>query len=238
MRSVGFESPPIFTGRDLKKYFTFPVGITKIAQKMDSQNKIYFLVMYGYFKATNKFYTRQFHQKDLDFVAGKLNITGDVNVGYNRRTYLNHRETILAYCGSKKFTPVIIPSLILQLSPLIRSHTRPKTILFQSCEFLSKQKIEIPSYYMLATIITEELKRHQKELAQTLSTLLTEENKRMLDNLLTKSPESYRYQLTLLKKFTQSTKPAKIKENITDLLLLKELFATFGSLLETVELTP
>jgi hypothetical protein len=31
--------------------------------------------MYGYFKATNKFYRRKFHQKDIDFVAAKLGIT-------------------------------------------------------------------------------------------------------------------------------------------------------------------
>jgi len=233
-----FESPPIFTSRERKKYFTFPPGIIKRIQKLTPQNKIYFLVMYGYFKATNKFYTRQVHQKDLEFVAEKFGISDDVNAGYKRRTYLNHRETILTYCGYKKFTPAAVPSLVAVLNPLIRSHTRPKAILYQSCEFLTKQKIEIPSYHTLATIITEELKLHEKELAQALSNLLTKEHKQMFDNLLTKSFASQRYQLTLLKKFTQSTRPTKIKENITDLILLKELFATIGSLLQTVHLTP
>jgi hypothetical protein len=99
-----FESPPIFTSRERKKYCTFPPGIIKRIQKLTPQNKIYFLVMYGYFKATSKFYTRRFHQKDLEFVAEKLGITDNVSAGYKRRTYLNHRETILTYCGYKKFT--------------------------------------------------------------------------------------------------------------------------------------
>src|SRR3954469_13973769 len=76
-----FESPPIFTARERKKYFSFPPGIIKRIQKLTPQNKIYFLVMYGYFKATNKFYTRQFHQKDLDFVAEKLGVSGNVSLG-------------------------------------------------------------------------------------------------------------------------------------------------------------
>ena len=165
-------------------------------------------------------------------------LLGDGKQAYNKRTYMNHKEAILAYCGYKKFTTAAVPSLITQLTPLIRSHTRPKTILYQCCELLTKQKVEIPNYHTLATIITEELKRQEKALAETLSNLLAEKHKQMFDNLLTKSPATQRYQLTLLKKFTQSTRPTKVKENITDLLLLKELFATIGSLLQTVQLTP
>jgi TnpA family transposase len=232
-----FESPPLFTSRERKKYFAFPQGIIKRIQKLTPQNKIYFLVMYGYFKATNKFYTRLFHQNDLDFVAERLDIVSN-HTAYNRRTYLNHREIILAYCGYKKFASPTVPFLVTALAPLIRSHTRPKAILYQSCEFLTKQKTEIPSYHTLATLIAKELKQHEKILAEALSSLLTEGHKQMFDSLLTKSPATQRYQLTLLKKFTQSTRPTKIRENITDLLLLKELFATIGSLLQTVELTP
>lgn len=232
-----FESPPMFTSRERKKYFIFPQGILKRVQKVTPQNKIYFLVMYGYFKASNKFYTRQFHQNDLDFVAERLGIVSN-HTAYNRRTYLNHREIILVYCGYKKFASATVPFLVTALAPLIRSHTRPKAILYQSCEFLTKQKTEIPSYYTLATLIAEELKRHEKILAEALSSLLTESHKQMFDSLLTKSPATQRYQLTLLKKFTQSTRPTKIRENITDLLLLKELFATIGSLLQSMQLTP
>jgi hypothetical protein len=31
--------------------------------------------MYGYFKATNKFYRRRFHQKDIAFIAAKLGVS-------------------------------------------------------------------------------------------------------------------------------------------------------------------
>lgn len=232
-----FESPPVFTGRERKKYFTFPVGITNIAQKLHSQNKIYFLVMYGYFKATNKFYTRQFNQKDIDFVAERLGIINIGHVEYNRRTYLNHRKTILAYCGFQKFAIDSISSLAMQLMPLIRSQIRPKVIFLQICETLIKQKIEIPSYYTLATFITKELKQHQEKLAQNLASRLTEDHRHMLDNLLTKST-AYTYRLTLLKKFSQSTKPAKIKENIADLTILKGSFETIKEIYQTLQLTP
>src|SRR5947209_7653868 len=35
--------------------------------------------MYGYFKATNKFYTRRAHPKDLEFVAEKIGITDNIS---------------------------------------------------------------------------------------------------------------------------------------------------------------
>src|SRR6266700_2602750 len=61
-----FSSPPVFNSIERKRYFTFPTGILETARKLDKpHNRVYFLLMYGYFKATNKFYQRKFHQKDI-----------------------------------------------------------------------------------------------------------------------------------------------------------------------------
>src|SRR5438067_11284020 len=95
-----FSSPPDFNSIERKRYFTFPSGILEIARKLDKpHNRIYFLLVYGYFKATNKFYLGKFHQKDVDYVAVKLNIAvgADEAREYKRRTYRNHREIILIY---------------------------------------------------------------------------------------------------------------------------------------------
>src|SRR5213079_2595621 len=88
-----FSSPPVFNSIERKRYFTFPTGILEIVRKLDKpHNKVYFLLMYGYFKATNKFNQRKFHQKDIAYVAGKLNITirADEAWEYKRRTYRDH----------------------------------------------------------------------------------------------------------------------------------------------------
>lgn len=52
-----FESLPEFNNNDRKKYFAMSNQITKILNNIKTpQNKIYFLLMLGYFKCTNKFW--------------------------------------------------------------------------------------------------------------------------------------------------------------------------------------
>jgi len=238
-----FVSPPVFTGKERKKYFSFPMGILEIANRLaKSHNKVYFLLLYGYFKATNKFFNKGFHQNDIEFIALKLGISLEElgKAEYKRRTYLNHRETILSYCGVTKFTSETASFLLPQLAPLVRSQTRPKTILFQSCQLLIAHKMEIPNYNTLSTLITEELKRYQKEVIHVLNKNLANESRKMLDMLLIKEDllnvPSHRYKLTLMKKFTQSTRPAKVKENIHDLTILKELFQNLQPVTTTLNL--
>src|SRR6185312_12057796 len=92
-----FSAPPVFNSIERKRYFTFPAGILEIARKLDKpHNRIYFLLIYGCFKATNRFYQGKFHQKDIDFVAARLGVVlQESHADYKRRTYRNHREIIL-----------------------------------------------------------------------------------------------------------------------------------------------
>ncbi len=238
-----FESPPLFTSIDRKKYFSFPVGIMNVADGLRTQaNKLYFLVMFGYFKATQKFYRHPPHQRDIDFVCQKLNIVlPEDKDHYKKRTSRRHVEQVLTYCGFKKFDRVAATLLETQMEPLMQSQTQPKIIFQECCDLLRKHKIEIPAYNALATLITRSLQRHQKAIIKNLNANLTANSKKMLDLLLTKkdgsdSPSGW-YRLTLLKKFSQSAKPVKVKANITDLLILQELFQTISSVLSALDLT-
>lgn len=119
---------------------------------------------------------------------------------------------------------------------MIKSHTRPKLMLEQACDILIRHKIEIPRYHTLYTIISREMKQHQEDLNQTIRQGLTEERKTLIDKLLDKE-DGNRYRLTLLKRFSHSTRPAKIKSNIEDLRLLQELFQTIEPIINSLQLT-
>ena len=234
-----FEQPPLFNSVDRKRFFFLPDSLLEWTRHFDkSHNRIYFYLMCGYFKATGKFYRRKFHQKDIEFVAAKLGISLDISRmdEYKERTYRDHRERILAYTGFKKFEQSAAQLLVSQLQPMIRSHMRPKLMLQQACAILTKQKIEISSYHTLYTIISREVKLHQIELNRTIQKGLTKENKTLLDTLLHKENGS-RYRLTLLKRFSHSTKPAKIRSNIEDLRLLQSLFQTIEPVIASLQLT-
>ena len=68
-----FESPPVLTGKERKRYFTFPRAVSNAAKMLRTPTtKVCFMVAYGYFRCSNKFFNRQFHDKDIAFVARKL----------------------------------------------------------------------------------------------------------------------------------------------------------------------
>ena len=65
-----------------------------------------------------------------------------------------------------------------------------------------------------------------------------------LDALLDKPPQGeatespmQRYQLTLLKRFSQSTRPSRIKTNVEDLLTLRELYHQIDTVADALDLT-
>lgn len=72
-----------------------------------STNKVGFLLQFGYFKATRKFYTSdQFKQQDITYVGSILNIDPTKFNGerYKKKIPTDHRATILRYFGWKQLT--------------------------------------------------------------------------------------------------------------------------------------
>ena len=101
-------------------------------------------------------------------------------------------------------------------------------------DFLRSKKIEVPSYHILSDAITNALRSIEDNIQNRVYSSLTAPHSRLLDSLISISPEylgedkrdleNKMYKITLLKKSNQSTKPSRIKENITDLLCIKDLF--------------
>jgi hypothetical protein len=85
-------------------------------------------------------------------------------------------------------------------------------------DFLKARKTEIPSAYTLTEMILRETRQHRQELTDAIEDRLSAAQRALLDALLekplqaeaTESPMQ-RYQLTLLKRFSQSTRPSRIR---------------------------
>jgi len=122
---------------------------------------------------------------------------------------------------------------------------RPKAIFLQVLALLETRKTEIPSAYALTDVITQETQRHKRELIEAIEAHLSPAHRELLAALLDKQealwppePRVQRFKLMLLKRFSQSTKPAKIKTNIEDLRLLRPLYHEVESVVATLDLTP
>lgn len=248
-----FENPPPFSSLERKKFFDFPNSIIEFAATLKTTtNKVCFLVLFGYFKAKKKFFYT-FNKADIEFVSERLQVDSkEINdESYTKYSHLRHQKIILEFFGFKEFdqhSEDLIKNYILLM---VKSQIRPKQILLETISLLTREKFEIPSYNLLANAIVEQINLHKKELINLIEVHLTDDNRQLLDSLLDKdindtnlsntNPQRLfqiqRAKLTMLKKFSHSTKPSKIKANIADLQILQKLYQELKSVIYVINLS-
>jgi TnpA family transposase len=241
----GFESPPVFNSVERRRYFTLPMMLIESMETLRTPtNKVCFLVTAGYFKARHRFFARQFHQADIVFVARQIGIQpDDVDTSaYSKVTYLRHQHVILDYFGFTFFDSVARSFAKHEILIMLRVQFRPKLILLDIMEVLTRKGISLPGYNVLATLIIEAIQEHQHGLNQIIKTGLNKNQQELLDALLEKvtgagSGGKWRYQITLLKKVSQSTRPSKIKANLSDLQNLMGLYLEFKPIVNQLGLS-
>ncbi|SJM90998.1 hypothetical protein CRENPOLYSF1_170044 [Crenothrix polyspora] len=230
-----FESPPVFNSLERRRFFTLPQMLNEAMGNLKSPtNKVCFTVTAGYFKARHRFFARQFHQTDIAYVARQIGVQiDDVDTSvYDKATYLRHQHIILNYFGFTLFDTVARAFAKHEILIMLRVQFRPKLILLDIIQVLTRKEISLPSYNVLAALIVEAINEHQHGLNRIIEASLNKAQQDTLDALLEKatgsgSDEKWRYQITLLKKASQSTRPSKIEANLADLQNLMALYVEF-----------
>lgn len=111
---------------------------------------------------------------------------------------------------------------------MVRSQLKPRLIFHRAVDILAEQKVALPSSDALGKLILEAINHRRQELVKIIDQNLSAETRGLLDQLLEKvsndgDEPSNRFQLTLLKRCSQSTKPEKIKESVGDLESIRSL---------------
>lgn len=235
-----FDNPPIFNSHDRKKYFSFPKEIIERSKNFSSQDhKIGFLLTYGYFRASQKFYKpSKFHVRDIQFLT-KSN--DSVSINYPDRTRQRHKKEILHYFGYKRFGRETEACIKSELSKVVQIQLKPKLIFWRCVDLLIKNRTAIPKYNHLSDLILTALNDRKKLLSQIIDKELLPESRNVLDQLFDQTspndnPKYARYKVTLLKKLSQSVQPTKVKERTDDLNYLKEVYEHIEPILSKLEL--
>jgi Domain of unknown function (DUF4158) len=238
-----FESPPLFNSTERKRFFSLPLIFNDTMEGLRTPtNKVCFIVTAGYFKASRKFFVKQFRLPDIEFVARQLGLNaGDVHLSaYDKQTYARHQRLILDYFGFSPFDAEARGFMAKEIAAMVRVQLRPKLVFLEAVQVLSRQKIALPSYFVLSTLIATAVTRFQRELGKTVKRYLTDDQRTKLDALLEKEPtahdDGWRYRLTLLKRPYQSIQPSKIKANLADLQTLLALYLDVKPLLTALAL--
>lgn len=244
LEEEAFESPPVFNSAERKRFFSLPLALEEpLLGLRTPTNRVCFLVVAGYFKARHKFFSRQFRQTDIEYVASQMGVNpAVVSIGaYGKETYARHQRLILAHFGYRPFDGTAKTAIANEMAALVHVQSRPKLVLLEGIQMLTREKVALPSYSVLADLTVAAIDHHHARLLKTVNDHLSKTQRDQLDALLEKEPdngggEGWRYHLTLLKKANQSTQPSKIKANLADMDTLQALYLDLKPVVERLGL--
>ncbi len=134
-----FDSPPAFTALERKKHFALSETVRSLVDTLQTPtNRVCFVVTLAYFRATRKFFARQFYQGDLRYAAGLFGVeVADIgSTRYAESRAHHHRAMVLEYTGWAPFDTRARQVLTDQLRPLVRPRSRSKTTFIAERHFL------------------------------------------------------------------------------------------------------
>ncbi len=229
-----YDSPPIFTGNERKAAFHIPLSVKEMLNSVQSPtNKVGLVLQYGYFKVNKRFYSsRKFHVKDIEFVARSLQIPiEDVKFPdkYFRNKSAEHQSQLITLFGFTPFSDNSRDLLFAETIRLSKSHLNPRIMFGQLVEFLAEKRITGVPYYVIQEQITDAINQSESGLVESLSALLSDSNKELLDSFTEESEQGSeisngRSRLTLLRKINQSLKPGKINDSVSNFLFFKKSY--------------
>jgi TnpA family transposase len=244
---AAFETPPLFSSVERKRFFDLSQRLESLLTTFRTPtNAICFVLTLGYFKATKRFFARQFHATDADYVARQLGYLPGVfdPSDYKEATARGHRTLVLEHLGFLPFDEAAKQYLLHEMRPLIRAQVRPKVIFLHGLDILVRRKTEIPNARTFTDLIVGEIRRHKGTLTEVINTHVPPECRVLLEALLEKAedsalltPQFQRFKLTLLKQISQSAKPSRIASTLDDWQTLRLLYEELAPVIALMDLT-
>ena len=246
-----FDSPPEFSGEERKRFFYLPQWAEEIVAELRTPtNKVGFVLQLGYFSAVNKFFVSLgFLQRDIESVLRRLQIAQQsIDLSkYVKGTGTRHQDLIRENLGVRPFSDAVKREVFSQAKAICAKQVKPKLIFWSLVDYLREKKIEIPTYHALSEMISEAHRHFERDLVVRIDKQISPAQSQILNQLLAidstyesvekQSLKLKRYKLTLLKKISQSTRPKRILENVTDLQELKALYFELNSLIAGLDLS-
>ena len=243
-----FETPPVFDSRQRKAFLEFPKYLLETAQTFrKTDNQIGFLLACGYFNSAKRFFApKGYHQADIEAVANYLDVNSVGMETYSASTRQRHEHIILEFYGFRRFDNDAEVLLAKEIGTMVCKHPRPRLVFEHCLDILVQNRIQMPSSRTLADLVRTGLNHHKTELSGLVEGNLSDKMRNLLEELFTQSvtnridgikPLNTRYRLTLLKKVSQSARPTKIKERISDFRLQETLYQELNPVIDILNLT-
>ncbi len=236
-----FDYPQQLNAGLRQQCFTLRPDVDKAISRLRTPtNKVGFMLQFGHFVATQRFYlTDRFDKADIDFVTNLLGIDKDaIDLSkYKKKIPIDHQKTILALCKCHAFDADDVTARVNRyIREIITEHVSPKTIFIRTLAWLHEENIEIPTYHTLAERITEGFRSFENALISRTNRLLTRSKKVILDNLL-ESDDKKPSLFNRLKYSNQSIRPKAIQASLELFAQLQSCFIELEPVISKLNLT-
>ena len=235
-----FNKPPLFDHMQRKQFFDFSKKLLDIARGLRNPiNQIGFLLLCGYFRAAKRFFLPQdFHERDIAAVANTLNYSTSAFIAlhYKKASRMRHQQIIIEHYGFQAFNKTAKVMIKQEIDSMSASYLKPRLIFDRCSDIMIQKRITLPQSGMICELIRQSLQSHKQTLMLCMSNQITQGTSLFLDSLFTRDHEEQSYRLTLLKRLSQSTKPAKVRECVADFHVIAELHEKLSDTLKMLKL--
>lgn len=218
---------PRFTDEERVRYFFLDQSeIEELEDFRTSLSKIYFILQLGYFKAKKRFFVFQFQEvkDDIYYISEKYRFKEE-----------EITKTILAKSSRKDQYKIILKLLDYQICTQERKkelqekafylatiHAKPIYIFKELFNYLEKEKIIVPAYSTMQTIVSKAITREKDRLGTVIMKQLSEEGQKILDDLLIS--EEGLYKVTLLKQEPRNFGHKEMSQEVEKREITREIY--------------
>jgi hypothetical protein len=233
-----YNQPPKFDYHEKKSYFKLPENLkSKIIEISNPSNLAIFILMFGYFKATNRFYKIDNDDENISFIANEYEFN-NITINPKARTIQRYKTIIRTYFSIKDYTVEAREQLVSQATDLANSYIHRKKIFYTLINLCKKLQIEVPSYTELSTIIMQSINFQKSLVINNLKLHLEENSLAELDDFLKKDKEyKNRYNFMSYKKLEHSIARNKMVDSINKFKTIKNKFHLVKSSIDKIGLT-
>jgi hypothetical protein len=231
-----FVAEPTFTLQE-KKYF-FKVPELLLLDLNSSKNKVIMTLLWGYFKATNRFYVDFKQKSNIEFVVSLYNYECK-NIQFSSTTLYRYKEKIKQYLKINEYTDEIKSILQKEANNLANNFIHRKKIFYTLVNLSRKLNIEMPSYTELTRIIQVALNTQKQDILEKLEPLLKDKRLKVLDEFLEKDKESKnRYKIAYFRRLEHSTAKKQMMLSLGKLNTMQSKFNILKEIISEVGITP
>lgn len=163
-----FNQPPKFSYEEQKYYFELKENLfNEISSIIKAENIAYFILQYGYLRATNMFYNINEINSDLEYIKNKYNLK-DVKINIFPKTIYRYKKIIKKHLNIQEYDSSIKNILQIEAIKLAENFIHRKKIFYVLVDLSKVLNIEIPSYTELSKIISDALNTPKKRIFEKL----------------------------------------------------------------------